>query len=171
MAIDSTVAGAAADSYLSVADADALAADDYGPEREWWKDAGLEQKELALKRATDELDDAIRSGWTRYSLTQSLLFPRSIDVRATVAFIPDRLRRATYYQAAFLLRGARVIAAADMRRARGLQSASEPNMSYTEGDAAAPVLSSRTLQAIAGFRRSGGSRRIQSIRTTSEPIL
>lgn len=169
--IDATVAGATANSYLTVADADALAADDFGPEREWWLDAGGEQKELALKRATAELDDWLRSGWTRWDLSQALLFPRSIDYSGTpaAAFIPSRIGRATYYQAAFLVRNARVLAAADVRRARGLASASEANMSYTAADAgaAAPVLSTRAMNALEGFRRAGGDRGLRSIRMTA----
>lgn len=168
--IDATVAGATANSYLAVADADALAADDFGPERGWWLDAGLEQKELALKRATAELDDALRSGWTRYDSAQALIFPRSIDYSGApaVAFIPARIRRAAYLQAAFLVGNATVLAAADRRRARGLASASEPNMSYTTDAATtAPVLSTRALNALEGFRTSAGSRGLRSIRMTA----
>lgn len=168
MALDATVGGAAAESYLSVADADALAADDYGPEREWWLDQGLEEKELALKRATDEIDDWVRSGWARYATAQALAFPRLIDVAdyPVAPFLPERLRRATYYQAAFLVRNARVLAAADTRRARGLQSASEPNMSYTP--ASEPeTLSRRAQRSLEGYRKAGGSKGVRTVRMGS----
>lgn len=174
MAIDSTIAGADAESYLGTADADALAAVDFGPEREWWLDAGLADKELALKRATDELDDWLQTGWPRYSTTQALLFPRLIDYSGTpaVAFIPPKVGRATYYQAAFLMRNARVLAAADTRRARGAQSVSEPNMSYTQRAEGEPtVLSSRAMHALEGFRRAGGQRALRSVRVSSGYVL
>jgi hypothetical protein len=168
MPLDSTVAGAAAEAYLSVAEADALAADDFGPERESWLDAGLEDKELVLKRATDEIDDELRSGWLRYASGQALLFPRAIDVASALPVIPERIRRATYFQAAFLLRNATVLAAADTRRARGAQSVSEPNMSYTQPvDGTPAVISSRVLHVIEGFRRAGGARGIQAVRMSS----
>jgi hypothetical protein len=170
MALDATVAGASADSYLTVSDADALAAADYGPEREWWLDAGGEDKELALKRATSEIDEWLRSGWARYSSDQALLFPRRIDVAGSpaAAYIPARVGRATYYQAAFLIRNARVIAAADTRRARGAQSVSEPNMSYTQPvDREDAILSTRTLHALQGFRLAAGRRTVRTVRMAS----
>jgi len=167
MAIDATVAGASADSYLEVADADALAAEDYGPEKDWWLDAGAEDKEFALKRATDEVDDHLRSGWSRYSATQTLLFPRTIDFTGTpaVPFIPTRVLRAVYYQAAFLIRGAKVIAAADLRRAKGAQSVSEPNMSYTQTfDSNEPaILSTRAATALDAYRQATGRRQVKSV--------
>lgn len=168
MALDSSVGGAAAESYISVAEADALADDDFGPEREWWRDSGLEDKELALKRATDEIDDWVRSGWSRYSSAQALSFPRLIDVAGTPVepFLPERLRRATWYQAAYLIRNARVIAAADTRRARALSQASEPNMSYSP-EREPEALSSRAQRALEGFRQAGGNKSIRSVRIGS----
>lgn len=167
MSLDSTIAGAAAESYLSVAEADALAHADYGPEADWWLDGGLEQKELALRRATAEVDEYVRTGWARYSATQALLFPRLIDISApAVPLIPARIARATYYQAAFLVKGARVLAAADMRRARGLRQASEPNLSYSVGDDP-QVLTGRALHALEGYRRAGGAKAVRSVRMVS----
>src|SRR5262245_19919065 len=167
MAIDATVAGADANSYLTVADADALAADDYGPEREWWLDRGLEEKEQALKRATAELDMWLGASWTTYSAEQALLFPRLRDTDGTTPYIPGGVQRATYYQAAFLTRNATVLAAADIRRARGAQSVSEPNMSYTQptGDESSP-LSSRARGAM-GVYFVGGSRTVHSVRVAT----
>jgi hypothetical protein len=163
--LDATVAGATADSYLSVADATALATNDYGPERDWWLGAGGEDRELALKRATAEIDDYLRSGWTRYDRSQALLFPREIDYdSAGSPFVPVRVGRATYYQAAFLLKNVKVIAAAGIRKMRGQSNASEANMSYTQAqESEVAVLSPRAMQALDSYARSGGKRSVRSV--------
>ena len=164
MVLDATVAGAAAESYLSVADATALATNDYGPEREWWLGAGGEDQELALKRATAEIDDSLRTGWARYDSSQMLLFPREIDYVDPDPYIPTRVLRATYFQAAFLLKNAKVIAGAGIRKARGMSNSSEPNMSYTQAqESEVMVLSPRALTALEGYRRSGGKRSVRSV--------
>ena len=167
MPLDATVAGATANSYLTRADADALAASDYGPERDTWTAAVDADCDLALQRATREIDDAVRSGWYRYSSAQALRFPREIDYVGLLPFIPGAIKRATYYQAAFLLRNARVIAGADTRRARDMQNASEPNVSYTREELQAPILSLRTLHALEGYVRAGGTRGLRMVRIAS----
>lgn len=174
MALDSTVAGTNADSYLSVADADALAAADLGPEADAWRalsnamPADVEQKERALKRATREIDAYLRSGWARYVSGQALLFPRLIDYRGTpaVPFVPTDIQRATYEQATFVLKNKDVLDYARTRRARDVQSASEPNLAFTERSdgGTTPVVSDAALLYLERYRRAGGSRRIRSAR-------
>lgn len=169
MALDSTVAGSSSDSYISVAVADGFAADDLGPEATAWTAATTADKEKALKRATREIDGYLRTGWLRYATTQALLFPRSIDHSGTpeVAFIPRNVQLATYEQATYVLRNATVIDSARQRRARDLESASEPNISYTERrDSVPPVLSDAALHYLEGYRRSGGPRGLRSVRVS-----
>ncbi|MEA2676399.1 MAG: putative DnaT-like ssDNA binding protein [Chloroflexota bacterium] len=170
MTLDTTVAGASAKSYLSVADADALAADDLGPEAESWLAAVTDAKEKALKRATREIDAYLRSGWTPYVATQALLFPRAVDYAGTPAapVIPTSVKRACYEQATFVLRNASVLDNAQTRKARDVQSASEPNISFSEktsGDV--PQLADAALMYLDGFRRSGGDRGLRSMRVSS----
>lgn len=55
MALDATIAGAAANSYLTVAEADARAAND-PISGETWQAAALDEKERALVTATDDVD-------------------------------------------------------------------------------------------------------------------
>lgn len=170
MALDSTVAGAQANSYLSVADANALATDDLGSEAIAWLEATHEQREKALKRATREIDGYLRSGWARYSAAQALLFPRAIDYAGTpiAPLIPRNVELACYEQATYVLKNATVIDNAHTRRARDMHSASEPNISYTERpDADTPAISDAALLYLEGYRRAGGSRRIRSVLMTS----
>ncbi len=168
MALDSTVAGASADSYLSVAAADLFAAADLGPEVDAWLAAVTATKEKALKRATREIDGYLRTGWRRWVTTQSLLFPREIDYSGTpaVAFVPRSIQMACYEQATYVLKNASVIDNAHTRRAREMQSASEPNVSYTERPVDTPSLSDAALVYLDGYRRAGGSRGIRSIRVS-----
>ena len=56
MAIDATIAGASANSYLTVAAADALAASELGRDMKAWTAATTDEKEAALVRATEEVD-------------------------------------------------------------------------------------------------------------------
>lgn len=134
MAFDSTVAGDSANSYLSVADADALASASVGPFATTWLAVGTTQqaKEQALQQATREVNAYLRSsGIARYSATQALLYPRSVDVLSNTPFIPDPVRFATFAQAKFLNANAAVIDAAETRRERGIQSGSEPNVTWS----------------------------------------
>lgn len=157
MAIDATVAGAAATSYLTVAAADALAADDLGPEASRWLDAAtsVAQREVALKRATREIDEYIRSGFRRYSTTQGLRFPRANDLDTDGdPVLPADVRHATYYQAIFLLSNAAVIDRANARQARNASSASEPDHSYTVANDPSSTWSLRALQALAPYAKA-----------------
>ncbi len=135
-----------------------------------WTPASTSDKEKALKRATREIDAYLRSGWTPYVATQALLFPRAIDYSGTPAtpLIPTSVKRACYEQATFVLRNASVLDNAQTRKARDVQSASEPNISFSEksnGDV--PQLSDAALIYLEDFRRSGGDRGLRSMRVSS----
>lgn len=134
MVLDATVAGASADSYITVAEADAFAAVRLGRFAEKWRAAATtaDNKEDALKQATSDVDAFVRLG-SRYSDLQALAFPRSTDYTGTppaeTALIPRRVREATYEQAAFLLTVAPLQDDFAERRARGLFSFNEDNVS------------------------------------------
>lgn len=136
MAFDATVAGATANSYLTVAEADAIAAARVGPFAALWRDAATTQqaKEQALQQATSEVDAYLgSSGIAHYSATQALLYPRAGDVLNNVPFIIQAVRQATFAQAKFLNANAAVLDAAETRKARGIESGSEPNVTWTLG--------------------------------------
>lgn len=128
MALDATVAGSDANSYLTVAAADALAASDLGGNAKEWAAATVEDKEAALIRATDEIDAAVVRT-VPYSTTQALLFPRLTDVDSLGGLpeLPTRLQKATYLQASFLVKNADLLDQAASRRARGLVNFSNPD--------------------------------------------
>jgi hypothetical protein len=168
MPIDVTPGGVSANSYMTIAAADVLATDDLGPEAAKWLSAGEDEKESALKRATREIDEYLRSGWTRYSTTQRLRFPRSVDLDAdSEPIIPRGIELATYQQAIYVLKNASVLAAANTRRARNMQSASEPEISYSqsEGDDGTSILSGQALHYLSGFRVAPRSTRAGSVRS------
>lgn len=125
--IDATVAGSAANSYLTAAEADALAADDLGRAAAEWLAATLEAKERALKRAAREIDAYV--GTTeRSTSTQALAYPRPSDVDSSgTPIIPAKLKLAAYLQAAFVLRNADLLDEAASRRARGLVNFANPD--------------------------------------------
>lgn len=131
MAIDTTIGGSTADSYLSVAAADAYAAADLGRNAAAWASASTDEKERALKRATRDLDRI--AGWTGVGFyeTQALVYPRSIDIDPDTGlpWLPRALRNATAEQAMYVLRNANVIDDAATRRARGLSNFAEPDVS------------------------------------------
>lgn len=173
MTLDATVAGASADSYLTVADADVLAAGDLtgDPEVAKWRDGATTtaMKEEALRRATSQVNASVSTGWLPYAAaaqaSSGLVFPRSIDVLASQPFIPRNVKLAVYEQAKYLLKNARVIAAARVRVAQDLQSASEPNLSWSQSDAAgATELSPAAQLYIASFVQATGGRGIRSVR-------
>lgn len=131
MALDATVAGASADSYITVAEADAFAAVRLGRFAERWRDAATttDQKEDALKQATSDIDAFVRIG-AAYLTVQALAFPRLIDVDdLDVAFIPKRVKEACYEQAAYVLATAELQDDYAERRARGLFTFTENDVS------------------------------------------
>jgi len=136
-----TPGAADANSYLTVAAADALRDQDFGPEADAWLKTDATDKEAILQRATREVDGYMRSGYPETSAP--LLFPRGVDVDDDgEPYLPRAVVLATYQQAIFLAKNATVLAAANTRRARNVQSASEPDVSYTQGSGnATPILS------------------------------
>lgn len=127
--LDATIAGASANSYLSVAAADDFAANDLGRAKKTWQAATVEDKEAALIRATADIDEAVQTTESKAATGQALLFPRSFDVDTdgSTFIIPARLRRATYLQAVYLIDAAELIDDAARRRARGLVNFSNPD--------------------------------------------
>lgn len=167
MAIDATVAGATADSYLTVADSVALATADIGPFAESWAVAAAVNQEKALKRATREIDAFVDISSARYSTTQALLFPLEVDVVDDVPFLPQVIKLATYEQAAYLLANAKIIDEAATRRAHGHFSYQNPD--GTGGSLAVDSFFGRLSPDVEAlllrtFRRRGriGSMRIRS---------
>lgn len=161
MALDATVGGTSADSYLTVADADALAADDLGPEAELWRAATttVEQRERALKRAARDIDGWVRTGYPRHSATQALRFPRSVDEASGLPLIPRDVRLAAYHQAAYVLSNASTIDRASTRHARNQSQASETSYQYAQPrtDLGESVMSPRALHFLSAFQRAGRS--------------
>jgi hypothetical protein len=171
--LDATAGGALSDSYLTVAAADALAGADLGPEAVRWIAATTPEKEAALRRATRDLEAYLRTGWVRWYSGQALLFPRAIDVHTVagevVPMIPRTLELATYEQATYVLVNAPVMDRAATRRARELQTVSEPNTSYTRPQNDDPInhLSPAALHYLEGYRHVGTKRGVRSVRMAS----
>lgn len=171
MAIVATPASESADSYLTVAVADALAGDDLGPEADTWRKAELALKEAALRRATREVDSYVATGWLPYDGDQALVFPRA-DVDVDVAgdpLIPRKVVLATYQQAIYLLKNRDVLAAMNAHRAR--QGETDPDASYGVDPSNGPsIISPMALHYLAGFRtapRAGKGGNVGSIRVAS----
>lgn len=171
MAIIAIPADPDADSYLTVAVADALAGDDLGPEADTWRKAELALKEAALRRATREVDSYVATGWLPYDGDQALVFPRA-DVDVDVAgdpLIPRKVVLATYQQAIYLLKNRDVLAAMNAHRAR--QGETDPDASYGVDPSNGPsIISPMALHYLAGFRtapRAGKGGNVGSIRVAS----
>lgn len=159
MTLIATPAGATSDSYLTVADADAFAGADLGPESVAWLDADdVDTKERALKRATREIDMYLEPAWDRYSDTQALQFPRSVDATGATPYIPASVRVATYQQAIYLLKNHRVLAAANVRRYRA-DGTDEGDGFGADPDAGPSVISPIARLALARFRKVAGATR------------
>lgn len=170
MALDATVAGSAANSYITVGEADELAADDLGPQADGWIAAAAALKEKALKRATREIDAFLPSaGAARYATTQALLFPLKAYVEGVLQSpaLPSVVKRATYEQATYVLANAKFLDEAAARRAHGLFSYQNPD--GTGGSVSVDPAFGRLspdVEALlaAAFRRRGrvGTTRIRS---------
>lgn len=132
MVLDATVAGANANSYLTVGEADALAAEDpvHG---DAWLMAPLDRREQHLVAATGYVDAYKKSAGERWLSGQALLFPRKVDATGSplVPFLHRDVKRATYEQAVYLLANAHLIAQAANHRAQGLLSVSQGDGSWT----------------------------------------
>lgn len=131
-----TVAGADANSYLTVAEGDAFAAAALGAEAKAWEDATVEEREKALMQATTSVDTLQRSqaGYAvPYGADQALLFPRDIDVTGDPAlpFLLGIIKRATFVQAAWLLKNVHLLDEAASHVAAGVFSQSDGDGSWT----------------------------------------
>lgn len=137
MPLDTTVAGASADAYITVAEGDTFAGRSLSGFAAAWTAANTATKENAIRQATVDVDAHVRSTdpWTAsvYQPTpppaaQRLLFPRAIDYTGAAPgtpFIEDRVKQATWEQAAYLLANQKLLDDAARRRARGMFSFSE----------------------------------------------
>lgn len=92
MALDSTPYGVSAESYLSVADADLLAA---GLGLTSWAAKTTQEKEIALRVGTKDIDLHRFHDPVRYQWNQALKFPRARDL----GLIPREIKWALIYQA------------------------------------------------------------------------
>lgn len=172
MALVTTVASASADSYLTVEQADALAERRLGREAESWLSASITDKEKALRQAAVDIDGLVRNA-ARYSTLQALLFPRTVDLDADdLPIIPGRVSQAQYEQAAYLIHNANLISDAATRRARGMFSFSEDNVSGSISvDASVGLISPRAEQLLAGITsRSRATIRSVPIITRTWPL-
>lgn len=175
MTLVATVAAADADSYLTLAAAEALALRDIGPERDAWDHAGPEDREAALRRATREIDGYIEGPAPRVAYSpgvQALYFPRAIDLDDDGdPVIPSRVQQATYQQAIHILANKDLIAAANAQRTTG--DGSEGGQAYGIDAGAGPLLSRAALHYLAGFARaprSGATLRSVAVGTShSDP--
>lgn len=170
MTLDATPAGAAADSYLTVAAADALAGEDLGPERDAWLKADVETKERALQRATREVDGYVATGWPQYNADQALTFPRELDVDGNGdPLIPRKVVLATYQQALYVLKNRDALAAMNAHRSRAGDV--EPDASYGVDPQNGPsIISPMAMHYLAGYRTTpriskGGSVRSARVRS------
>jgi hypothetical protein len=156
VALIATPGDASANAYLTLAEADAYAVDDMGPEADRWSkpETTVDERERAIRRATLELDAYLRTGHPPYSGTQALRFPRlDVDVDSGGSpIIPASLKRATYHQAAYVLLNAKVIDGANARAARGQSSYSDFGASGTEKDPKPSPISDRALTFLSGYR-------------------
>jgi hypothetical protein len=144
MVLDATVAGASADAYLTVEDADGRASRDLGEYAAAWSSASTEagdgpnrrKKEAAIRRATEDVEMVASVVEMPYDDDQARVFPRADDELDAEPYIVERVLKATYLQAVFLFSNAEMLDHAATRRARGLTSFSEPNVSGSLADRA-----------------------------------
>lgn len=171
MTLVATPAASDADSYLTLAAAEALAAGDMGPEVDAWTKADQPTREAALRRATREVDGYVATGWPPYDDDQALLFPREdVDVDAAGdPFIPRKIELATYQQALYLIKNKDSLAAMNAHRARGGDV--DPDSSYGVDPGNGPsIISPMAMHYLAGFRtapRPGKGGGIGSVRVSS----
>lgn len=128
--LDAEVAGASANSYLTVAEADELAAADaiLGSK---WLSTPEDERARCLVAATRDCERFKGDAGPAWSTTQARRFPRTVDAVAGVPFLPRPLRQATYEQAAHLLANAGLIRDAQARRAQGTLSQQDANGGWT----------------------------------------
>jgi hypothetical protein len=155
MPLIATPGAADANSYLSVAEADAIAAEvGLGRDAAVWDAAEDADKAKALIRATSEVDAYVGFAGVRWATDQALLFPRYYDVNTSlIPYIVSNVRLATFHQAVYDLANANLIADADARRARGLVSFSDDDGSGALGDP--QMLSARARWHLRSLKGSG----------------
>ncbi len=131
MPLDTTVGGSAADSYVSLAEADGFGASDIGRFAQAWADAPIEKKEAALRRAAREIDAyvGIAPDEAYYYGVQARAFPRVRDISYSTHLpeIPSRVKFAQYLQAAYLCLASDQIDDAALRRSKGLSNYVNPD--------------------------------------------
>jgi hypothetical protein len=169
VAIDATIAGASANAYLTVADADALNGDRNGRQATIWSAATNEQKENALIEATFLLD-AISRVSAPYSTVQALSFPRAVDVDTALdPFLPSRLRTATYEQASYLLANQKLLDDAASRRARQLFTFDEDGISGSiSADPLLGLIAPKAQMLLSSMAATAGGDRVGSIQLRSK---
>jgi hypothetical protein len=171
---DTTLGGAIATSYLTVAEGDAYAAATLGPEAKAWEDATVEEREKALMQATTAVDtfQRSRSGYAvPYALDQALFFPRDIDVPGP--YLIPVVKRATWVQAAWLLKNVNLLAEAASHVAAGVFSQSDGDGSWTAAaDPTRGLYSPEMvvlLESVAPASRTRGARLISVPMASSFP--
>lgn len=174
MPLDATVGGASANSYLTIAEADALNANrlNYGDRSQaaLWAAAVTDTKDDALISATDDIDAYVRTG-AIWDADQRLRFPRAIDVdAAAVPFVPWKVKHAVFEQALYLLANQELLEQAQKRRARQMFSFSEGDVSGSIAlDSQVGLLSAEAERLLGGYVQTATSRtRIGSVRVRSK---
>lgn len=126
MPLDTTPGGALADSYLSIAEADAFANSRMTGYPAVWLALSAVDKEKALRQAAVDVDIHVHSA-PPYSTTQALLFPRESDYIGDPAapYVHARVKEAAYFQAAYLAANHELLDDAGRRRARQMFSFDE----------------------------------------------
>ena len=170
MTLVAAAASATANSYLTVAAADALVEEDLGPEADAWIKADVATQEAALQRATREVDAYVASGWPPFHGDQALVFPREVDVDGNNdPIIPRKIVLATYQQALYLLKNRDALAAMNAHRARAGDV--DPDSAYGVDPANGPsIISPMAQHYLAGFRvapRAGKGSGVRSVRVSS----
>lgn len=169
MALDATPGGLASNSYLTVADANAIATElGVGEDGTAWLAASSPDKERALLRATTEIDSYVGGVGLRWEPLQALLFPRASDLDfMDAAYIVRDVELATYWQAVHVLRNADVIDRANARRAKGM-------ISFSDDDGSGSMMSVKpefglmSAQALAHLRKlRTGRASLRSVPITS----
>lgn len=123
ISIDATVGGASANSYVTLAEADAFMTGRLNASA-WETDATTDDRNRALVEATRHLSALDWSGY-RTDATQALAWPRQwardpdspTQAYYSTTVIPERLKRATYQLAlAYIKQGTNDVAAFDVTR-------------------------------------------------------
>lgn len=158
MAIDATVGGAAADSYVTLEEADAYMGSRFGTAA--WDGLATADREKAIRQATREVDRHRFHGY-RNSTAQALEFPRAYPYNAdepittTVASIPRSVRHACCEQALWIARHAATggVSQRQSLQAQGVKSFQVGDLreDFGEGRSLRPDLCPEAGQLLAGW--------------------